>query len=245
MKSIVKQVHPSGEIIVFDKKRHIYYLEGKPDDIFISVTQIVNKFFIKFDMESISRKYAIRNNLCQEDVKKTWRKKSFDAMNFGNRCHDYAYSLLHNYPLPKPKSERESEYFSVIKKTIKRLFKEYDFIGSEFMIANFDHRIAGTVDLLYSNDNYIFIDDWKTSNIIDRYNKFQNALSPISNLSDCRFNKYALQLNLYKFILQSENYFSKCYKMNIRHLKSRECRILQVPDMTNEIEKMLGSQEST
>ena len=70
--------------------------------------------------------------------------------------------------------------------------------------------IAGTVDMLYKKpDGDYFIIDWKRSNrtinpltnnpISDGY---ETAFGGLNHLENNSYNKYALQQNLYKYILE-------------------------------------------
>jgi len=62
----------------------------------------------------------------------------------------------------------------------------------------------------------------------------------IEYLDDCLFNKYSLQLNLYKYLLKSEKYFEGLdYYMAILYVTSFGVEEIKVPDMTKEIKKML------
>jgi ATP-dependent exoDNAse (exonuclease V) beta subunit len=78
---------------------------------------------------------------------------------------------------------------------------------TEWMIYDEELKIAGSVDMVYLNDDgTVSIYDWKRCQNIVRvnvYNKF--ALTPcISELHDTNYWHYSLQLNLYKYIIESK-----------------------------------------
>ena len=82
-------------------------------------------------------------------------------------------------------------------------------------------RIAGQADLICKSGNDIDILDWKTNKEIKRrsfYNssKKKNVMMkyPLSNIEDCNYNIYTLQLSLYAYMLQQLN-----PDFNIRSLK--------------------------
>ena len=99
--------------------------------------------------------------------------------------------------------QEEWQYFiEFIKDTPK--MKPY---RTEWLIYHEDLKIAGSIDMVYENeDGTLSIYDWKRSKDITRinlYNKY--ALTEcINHLPDSNFWHYALQLNMYKMILEDK-----------------------------------------
>ena len=91
----------------------------------------------------------------------------------------------------------------------------------EKIIFSEELRLAGTMDVLIKlndSDEYIII-DWKTNKKIDT-RSFNNKMGthPItSNIEDCKYNVYAFQLSLYRYILE-EYYGLKIKQQIIAHL---------------------------
>jgi ATP-dependent exoDNAse (exonuclease V) beta subunit len=57
--------------------------------------------------------------------------------------------------------------------------------------------------------NELVIFDYKTNKKINRISKYKNKLlSPLEHLDDCEYNKYTLQIWLYKLILERNTPFS-------------------------------------
>ena len=64
--------------------------------------------------------------------------------------------------------------------------------------------IAGQADCLCLDDNGdIIIWDWKRSRNI-RMDSCQQMLPPLQHLPDCNYWTYAIQLNLYRYIIETE-----------------------------------------
>ena len=66
--------------------------------------------------------------------------------------------------------------------------------------------IAGTIDVLMKNKNsgeYVLI-DWKTSKRIDKksFKGKKGIRKESSQIEDSKYNHYALQLSLYRYILE-------------------------------------------
>jgi ATP-dependent exoDNAse (exonuclease V) beta subunit len=78
---------------------------------------------------------------------------------------------------------------------------------TEWLIYDETIKIAGSIDMVYLNDDgTVSIYDWKRCKSITKvnlYNKF--ALTPcISEMPDTNFWHYTLQLNIYRYILESK-----------------------------------------
>ena len=53
------------------------------------------------------------------------------------------------------------------------------------------------------NDGLYEIYDWKRSKEIKTSNSFQSGLGPVSHFPDCNYWHYTLQLNIYKWFLET------------------------------------------
>ena len=115
--------------------------------------------------------------------------------------------------------------------------------------------IAGTIDLLCKDGNDSFIlYDWKRSRkigketsdgfCIDSENWGKHGFGELGSIGDHRFNKYCLQQNLYKYILEN-NYGIKISKMYlvILHPDYSKYHLLEVPNMQKEVLYMLENKE--
>ena len=82
--------------------------------------------------------------------------------------------------------------------------------------------------------------DWKTSKRISskafRHKKGNHTVT--SNIDDCNFNHYSLQLSLYRYILETYYGFNIAEQMVI-HLEDNRCTGYHAPYMKGHILKML------
>jgi len=116
---------------------------------------------------------------------------------------------------------------------------------SEWMIYDEIHKIAGSIDMIYENDDEtLSIYDWKRCASITRINNYDEfALNPlICHLPHSNFWHYSLQLNIYKFIL--ENFYDK--KVSSLYLvrlhpdaEENNYELLEVPDLQNEVKLLM------
>ena len=102
----------------------------------------------------------------------------------------------------RPKSKLAVEWIK------DKIDSKYDLL-SEVIVYSKELELAGTIDLLLfdKEDGSYKIIDWKTSRRIftSSYNSKVGIYEASSNLMDCNFIHYSLQLSLYQYLL--ENYY--------------------------------------
>ena len=245
--------HINDGRISFDEANHDYFVDGKK--IKFSVTEIIDKFFPKFDKaywaerkakEKLERDYIDYDSEILESAIKQilddWENKRVDAASKGTLLHekieDFYNSKVHKEYPP------EFEYFKNFHNKYKRL-KPY---RTEWRIYDEHFSLAGTVDMVYEKENgELFIFDWKrTSKLVDQNNQpilkdFNFGYDGLSHVADNSFNRYALQQNVYKFIL--ENYYDKkISSMNllVLHPNYDDFVHLKLPNMKKEAEFLIN-----
>ena len=120
---------------------------------------------------------------------------------------------------------------------------------TEWAVYDWEHKIAGTIDFVdYQNGEYI-IYDWKRSSKLIAGNGLpikksiygEKALPPIDHLDDTPYYHYALQLGLYKYILEKD-YKIKVSKLRlgIFHPSYNKPYILEIPYLEDEINMLFG-----
>ena len=194
---------PNGEIKL-EEAAHKYILTGHEDIEFTSVTTCISEFFDKFDKEAVAYKLVTTipkyKGRSAEDLIKEWDATA----TFGTAVHKEIEDYI---KLKKaPEIDRAIAGVNWLTKYLQK--SDYD-IFSEVIVYCKELKIAGTVDLLVFdkvNKKYSIL-DWKTSKEIktDSY-KMKTGNKPETNdLLDCKFNHYALQLSLYRYLLE-KNY---------------------------------------
>lgn len=115
------------------------------------------------------------------------------------------------------------KYYKEMAKMIKNFYSFYEWysenyilIKSEFVVGDPYTRLAGMMDNLSFNinTNELEIFDYKTNKKLETENKYgDNLLSPLEHLENCEYNKYALQLWLYKLMIERNTPFNvgNCY----------------------------------
>lgn len=234
-----------GVKILFDEASHVYSSTINGNEIkYISGTTFIHKFFPEFDADKIAPFSAKKEGCTVEEIKKKWKQIGIEAVTFGTRVHEVCEDILLNRQIRNtPKDEKEQVVFknaSAISKTIREKFK---ILGVEKIVFDETLKIAGTIDLFAQNDvgTYLVLDH-KTNKSIELENKYgEKALPPIEELDNSNFNTYALQLNLYEFILRYSGYVPKNakFKRAIIHHTLDRSKIIELPDYQDHIKNMI------
>ncbi len=228
--------NPKGQIIEFNEKYHTYMVENQK---LISVTQLISKFFPVFNTEKVSKSCAKKWDVSQDDLKAKWKKIADDANFLGNNVHNLAEALLNETDLPEITIPRNIKFSFQMMKILVKLLKRYDFLETEKIVFSTEMSIAGSIDVLFKKGNIILILDWKTGKKIETENKFNSyAFKPIATMPDNNFSKYSLQLNIYRHIMERENYFPGCkFVQSIVHITENDYKMYPVKNI--DVEKMI------
>ena len=223
--------------ITFDEVTHTYTVDGK---ILQSVTNIVENCFPKFDAELHAKYTAAKMGITPEKVIMMWEQKGKESRELGTAMH----KKIENYY--KGQDSWEDDSYRLFKMFAEKVKLEP--YRTEWAVYDLDHNIAGTIDFVdYQNGEYT-IYDWKRSDKIIangmpvKVSKYQEkGLYPLEHLENCAYYHYALQLSLYKFILE-RNYNMKISKLRlgIFHPTYDKPYVLEVPYLENEVNTLMG-----
>lgn len=196
--------------LVFDPAAHRYTHAGREC---ISVTTLVGKFKKPFDADFwAGRKAKERGGGCSaSDIKAEWDAKRDASCELGTAVHEYAEecaSSLWTYDENPPFDDRPPHlhgYCAGVQATYRD--HRIQAIHAELMICEPAFGVAGTVDLLADTtpqgDPRFAILDWKTNADIEHESRYNaKMLAPLSHLADTNYWHYALQLSIYRVILE-------------------------------------------
>lgn len=224
--------------VSFREADHVYIVDGTPLD---SVTTFVKNCFPEFDSELHAIRKAEALGITKEAVLEMWDKKGRESREQGTAMH----KKIESFYLGKESFTDETfELFKIFANKIT--LKPY---RTEWAVYDWEQKIAGTIDFVdYQNGEYI-IYDWKRSDKLIAKNGLpiknslygEKALPPIENLDDSPYYHYALQLSLYKYILE-KNYGITVSKLRlgIFHPSYNKPYVLEMPYLQNEIDTLFG-----
>ncbi len=235
------------ENIAFEDETHIYYhpKDATGNAEYLSVTTIIDRFF-PFDIDRFIETKAIREERTEEDVEEEFLKNRDEASEKGTFLHEQIESFFKGEPY-----DENSKEFAMFLKFYEEIVvtKGFEFVEAEKKILLEEFNVAGTVDALFRKPNkeeYLIV-DWKRSKklLIDGYPKkygFGTATSELNHIDNSSYYKYALQQNIYKYILETE-YNMPISSMNLIVLHENHDKYYRVNlgNMDREVKIILNS----
>ena len=193
---------------------HTYYYNGSK--VKYSVTQFIKRFFKEFDSETISKKYAEKHGLTQQEVLDAWKKNGDISALSGTAIHSYLENAKRGKTLEIDFSKAEKlglkdevwQRFNML--LPKAVSFHQDTLGKLYPVqleytVGIKDFIAGNIDMLCWNEmaGELQLWDYKNTKDISMVNNYgEKCLPPFNNEDDCNFIHYSIQLNVYKAILQ-------------------------------------------
>lgn len=182
----------------FNEEKHLYTLKST-GEILPSTSRKIKSFCIPFDAKAISEKKAKKEGVSAESLRKEWKKKADDACNHGHKVHTFGELYPFNRSL-KPSNKKEE----AIVKFWDDLPDHIIPVVCELRMYHKKYRYAGTLDvLLYNKLTGLFIIcDYKTNKDLFKNFKLKKLIGKFKNFLDNPFNKYQIQQNYYKIMLE-------------------------------------------
>jgi len=199
-----------NSVVYLEPVEHKYYHKVTGES-FKSVTTVLGMLEPEFNSEQIalaismqdpSKKKEQYQNMSQEEILAEWKRINDEANEYGTEIHEIMerYLLANKIYIPKNDYER-----NLISK-----FQEIDpmtkgTIYPETILFSEKHKLAGTADIIEDCGDYFNVWDWKTNKKFKFISEYDHWLNPpVSHLSDCQYNIYALQLSIYSYMFQME-----------------------------------------
>lgn len=239
-KLATKNKNERDKRITFDPVEHRYFIDGNPDTI--SVTQLIDKFFPEFDSQYWAPIKAGQRGISTDAILAEWEAKRVNSANKGTALHE-AIELFYN-DNEHNSNTPEFKHFLSFKQKFNTMIPH----RSEWRIFDEDLLIAGTIDMVYEKqDDSLYMFDWKRSEKVIRQDgsikneTFQFAFGELAHLGDNSYNKYCLQQNIYKAILE-KRYNKKISSINLLILHESYDRyfLVQIPNMEKEVNYILN-----
>jgi len=247
-----KNRHERDQHITFDEGPHIYTVLGEYGT-YTSVTTLVHKQFQDFDADLIIDKMLKSPKMTdptykyfgmtKQDIKRTWNEKRDNSASAGTDMH-YDIECFYNEQEVVNESI-EYQYF----KEFVRDFPELKAYRTEWMVYYEELKLSGSIDMIFENpDGTLQIYDWKRCQEIVHETNFDQFAKPtfLRHLPDTNFWHYALQLNIYKKILEDKygkkitNLYLICLHPD-NHNKSYQR--IEVPVLEKEIQELFGERK--
>ena len=232
-----RHAHYRDSLLQFDETKHQYTYYGTHLQ---SVTELIESFFPKFDAAKYARITAAREGVTTVEVLKRWEDLGRESRELGTAMH-----------------KKIELFFQGINSTVDDSFKLFKIFAdrihlnpyrTEWAVFDEDHGIAGTIDFVDCTDGKFTIFYPKRSDKIlsngvplkvSKYGEKGNY--PIENLDNCPYYHYALQLGIYKYILEQKyNIQVAELRLGIFHPSYDKPYVLRMPYLGDEVNKLMN-----
>lgn len=209
----------------FHEGKHIYF--NDEGEHYTSGTALIKKFCKPFERDKIAAKFAKKNKRTIQDVLDEWKKLGDDAIKKGIAFHKLKENELSGLTSVLIEQEEHPVFQASWEDGLKinNLVKLEPGIYPELIVWSDKYKIAGQADYVeITKTGKINIKDYKTSKEIklQSFRKWDGTPDmmkfPLTNLEDCNFNHYALQLNLYAFLIRQHNRNLEIGKLTVEHI---------------------------
>ena len=232
----------------FYEDGHYYTYKDKP--IEIGATGLIAQYENEFDSQKMAGLVANKNGVSILDVLNEWKLKNEQACLKGSVSHEIAQTIWSNAICREDTKNATTSTLDAIE-TISQQAKQFYFdfrdkfehLADEFVIGSYEYNIASAIDHLFINKltGELVMVDYKTNSDIyksDRYAKKMKV--PLHNLKDTTLNHYAIQLSIYKFLVEryTDLKISEFFIVWFSEL-NENYQIIEVPYLKNEVIKIL------
>jgi ATP-dependent exoDNAse (exonuclease V) beta subunit len=265
----IRNSHPRDKHIQFFEEDHKYIIDLEPNVKYTSVTTWIHEHFEKFDSDKIITKMMSGSGwkegnkywgMTADQIKDQWNANKDAVSGAGTEMH-FDIECFNNdnrFTFDYKNNELIQIYLSDNREKLNEKPLEWQYFinfvkdhshlkpfRTEWTVFNEDIKISGSIDMVYENpDGTLSIYDWKRSKNITRINKFNKfACTPcICHLPDSNFWHYALQLNMYKYILEAkyDKIVKDLYLVRLHpDAEEKNYELIQLPILTVEIDDLL------
>ena len=248
---LLKEVnaHKKDEHIKFQDEGHKYWIRGSDDGV-TSTTTLIKQYFEEFDPDPIiGRIIRLGNRSYWDDpdyqyyrkdakqIRQMWAELGRKAAEDGTYNHEQIERYYNGLPADFSKREHAELFNQFYLDHVTSL----EPFRTEMLLYHEELKITGSADMLYRNrrSGKIVLADWKFIKKLTKKRKSKQAKPPLDHLDDTNYTKYALQLSVYRYILETEyKYEVETQFLVILHKNQKTYKKEVTPYLRAEVEKM-------
>ena len=204
---------PRESRILFREHDHKYFVDGTL--VPRSVTGLLHEYSTPFDsaraLASMKRGRdwdAKRSGMEEQglgtsdaDILEMWRRNADLQSKRGQLLHHHAELLMNGVAVEEPHSPEFKQVREICRALLLRGMTPH---RTELCIFHCGLRVAGQIDALFLDANWkLVIVDWKRVRNL-RSEGFDPLRYPLDRMPDSNYWIYSLQLNMYRYILETE-----------------------------------------
>lgn len=223
--------HPRNEKISFDKEKHEYIYCG--DRKFQGSTSWISQYTAPFDKQKIARKVARLRGTTPQAIIAQWDA----ARDYGDYVHENIETFIND----------NLEFSTPELTQFKAKLQELNLtpVISEWVVYDEDVERASAIDVVCLNeDDEIVIIDIKTRSKDISYTGYQDKMmkGALSDVPDSYYHKYALQVNIYKYWVETKYKLPVSPVNYVFRLREDFCEVIPVLDLKDKIQKMYNDE---
>lgn len=236
--------HPRDALIQFEEVGHKYTI-GDGSRKYTSVTTFLSVLFEPFDADKVIENMMRGKKWAQspyygmepEAIKAQWAASGAEAAQLGTTLH----ADIEHYYKAEPFENASPEFGYFLAFAAQCPLRPY---RSEWKVFHEEAGIVGTIDMLFERpDGQLEIYDWKRCKKLEKSDPWNKTPlhAAVAHLPDTNYWHYALQLNLYQFVLEAK-YDKKVAARNlvVLHPNAKTFQVAAVPDLQQEIRDLLS-----
>jgi ATP-dependent exoDNAse (exonuclease V) beta subunit len=246
--------HPRDDRIYFVESTHTYYVDGSSEGN-ISTTKFIHSFFPHFDAKAIiqkmmkSPKWPQNKNYgkTEKQIMDEWNANGKQASEAGTAMHLAIEQFLHGSAhliSEEMKHTAEWRYFQQFWNDCGKDLEPYRMEWEVWTDPSI--KLTGSIDGVFrrKSDGKFLIYDWKRCKDIKSDNPFGTGLPPVDHLPDTNYWHYTLQLNVYKWIL--ETYYNLEVAdlfLVILHPENKSYKRMRLNILADEVSQMIDARK--
>lgn len=185
-------------VLYFDREAHEY--EDEDGNKYWTGSTWAAQFEKPFDPQLIAPKVAEKKLCTVDEVIAGWDMKSEVSLSYGTTVHKALECGIKYNELPN------NPHLATLVRDYLDMTHEDEQVSEQF-IADFDHKMCGTIDVLVNKGNkHVIIRDFKTGDIYKKISLTSQAKELWPELENKTISIYQLQLSFYAFILRQQGY---------------------------------------
>ena len=216
-----KTPHPRDQRIAFRASDHVYFIDGVSGK-YTSVTTVISRQFPSFDADAVAKNMVTSNAFinghkkyeqymhmkaaCSTDqelvdtIKRSWATLGGEEASKGTSLHRDIELFYNDVDVDVLNTSPEYGHFTAYAQDMAQLgLRPW---RTELKVFGEAELISGSVDMVFVDREGRFrLRDWKRSKKISYFGFGKKANGLLSHLHACNFQKYSLQLNLYKYLI--------------------------------------------
>ena len=243
----LKELNKAFGDFKFFEENHTYTYKDKP--ISIGATGLIEQYTQDFDAQAVAERVAEKQGKSVQEVLDEWKQKNEWACEKGHLGHCYAQETWEQlYPSPIWFDDEEKRIaINRICNQADNFYNDYkdrlELVYNEYVIGGYEYNLASAIDALFINKltGGLVLVDYKTNSDIHKNEKYaKNMKVPLSHLKDTTLNHYAIQLSIYKYLVEKytnlkiEEMFIVWFSENIENYE-----IIEIPYLKDEVIKIL------